>query len=93
MTHQGNAINDHQTLRWDVALQTALGREKALASPSPLGRFEHQANRQVVWALNRLWVEQFIASFKEPPKGLILDFDGTDDPLHGPQEGRFFHGY
>jgi Transposase DDE domain group 1 len=76
-----------------VALQTALGREKALASPSTLCRFEHQANRQVAWALNRLWVEQFIAFFKEPPKGLILDFDGTDDPLHGPQEGRFFHGY
>jgi hypothetical protein len=86
-------LNDHQTRRWDVALQTALGREEVLASPSTLCRFEHQAHRQVAWALNRLWVEQFIASFKEPPKGLILDFDGTDDPLHGHQEGRFFHGY
>lgn len=86
-------LNDHQTLRQDVALQTALGREEVLASPSTLCRFEHQANRQVAWALNRLWVEQFIASFEEPPKELILDFDATDDPVHGRQEGRFFHGY
>jgi hypothetical protein len=86
-------LNDHQTLRQDVALQTALGREEALASPSTLCRFEHQADCAVAWALNRLWVEQFIASFKEPPKELILDFDATEDPVHGKQEGRFFHGY
>jgi hypothetical protein len=38
-------------------------------------------------------VEQFIASFTEPPECLVLDFDATDDPVHGHQEGRFFHGY
>ena len=38
-------------------------------------------------------VEQFIASFKIAPKELVLDFDATDNPLHGQQEGRFFHGY
>jgi hypothetical protein len=38
-------------------------------------------------------VEQFIASFAAPPKELILDFDATDDPVHGTQEARFFHGY
>jgi hypothetical protein len=38
-------------------------------------------------------VEQFIASFKEAPECLVLDFDATDDPVHGHQEGRFFHGY
>ena len=38
-------------------------------------------------------VEQFIASHDEPPEGLVLDFDATDDPVHGQQEGRFFHGY
>jgi Transposase DDE domain group 1 len=47
----------------------------------------------VAWALNRLWVEQFIGSFEEAPKELVLDFDATDDPVHGHQEGRFFHGY
>jgi hypothetical protein len=86
-------LNDHQSLRQDVALQTVLGREEALASPSTLCRFEQQANRQVAWELNRLWVEQFIASFDKPPEELILDFDATDDPVHGRQEGRFFHGY
>lgn len=86
-------LNDHQSLRRDVALQTALGREETLASPATLCRFEQQANRQVAWQLNRLWVEQFIASFEQPPKELILDFDATDDPVHGRQEGRFFHGY
>jgi hypothetical protein len=37
-------------------------------------------------------VEQFIASFMSAPAELILDFDATN-PLHGQQEGRFFHGY
>jgi hypothetical protein len=86
-------LNDHRSLRRDVALQTALGREETRASPSTLCRFEQQANRQVAWELNRLWVEQFIASFAKPPKKLILDFDATDDPVHGRQAGRFFHGY
>jgi hypothetical protein len=38
-------------------------------------------------------VEQFVASFDRPPECLVLDFDATDDPVHGRQEGRFFHGY
>ena len=38
-------------------------------------------------------MEQFIASFKTAPEELVLDFDATDNPLHGQQEGRFFHGY
>ena len=38
-------------------------------------------------------VDQFIASFKTAPEELVLDFDATDNPLHGQQEGRFFHGY
>jgi len=44
-------------------------------------------------AIHRVLVEQFIASFAEAPTELILDFDATDDPVHGHQEGRFFHGY
>ena len=43
--------------------------------------------------MHQLLVEQFIASFKEAPSELILDFDATDDRVHGNQEGRFFHGY
>lgn len=38
-------------------------------------------------------VDRFIASFKRAPKRLILDFDATDDAVHGRQDGRFFHGY
>jgi hypothetical protein len=40
---------------------------------------------------NRL-LEQFIAAYDEPPDELILDFDATDDLVHGNQVGRFFHG-
>ena len=38
-------------------------------------------------------MDRFIASFPRPPRRLVLDFDVTDDPVHGMQEGRFFHGY
>ena len=38
-------------------------------------------------------VDQFLAAHAEPPREIILDFDATDDALHGDQEGRFFHGY
>jgi hypothetical protein len=43
--------------------------------------------------LHEVLVEQFIGSFKRAPKKLILDFDATDDAVHGEQDGRFFHGY
>jgi len=44
-------------------------------------------------AIDRLLIELFIESFERAPKELILDVDATDDPVHGQQEGRFFHGY
>jgi hypothetical protein len=44
-------------------------------------------------ALDRLLVDLFLESHKKPPKEIWLDLDATDDPLHGHQEGRFFHGY
>lgn len=44
-------------------------------------------------AIERLFVEVFLESYKAPPKEIILDCDATEDPLHGQQEGRFFHGY
>jgi hypothetical protein len=40
-----------------------------------------------------LFVDLFLEAYKTPPKEIILDLDATDDPLHGDQEGRFFHGY
>lgn len=44
-------------------------------------------------AVDRLLVDLFLESYDEPPEEIILDLDATDDPLHGRQEGRFFHGY
>lgn len=43
--------------------------------------------------MHEAMVENFIASFKSPPEERVLDFDATDAPLHGQQEGRFCHGY
>jgi hypothetical protein len=43
--------------------------------------------------LQRVLIEQFIASFDAPPEEIVLDFDATDVPVHGRQQGRFFHGY
>ena len=44
-------------------------------------------------ALDRLLVDLFLESHGEPPGEIVLDLDATDDPIHGHQEGRFFHGY
>jgi hypothetical protein len=86
-------LNDHATLRQDLAIQTAVERDNALASASTLCRWENRADRETAWQLHTVLVEQFIASFQRAPKRLILDFDATDDAVHGKQEGRFFHGY
>ena len=86
-------LNDHQSLRLDLAIQTALGRTEELASGPTLCRWENRADRETAVRMHEVIVEQFIASFKKVPKKLILDFDATDDRVHGNQEGRFFHGY
>jgi len=86
-------VNDHAALRFDLALQTAVDRDRALASPSTLSRFENAAGRAWAWSVHEAMVENFIASFEAPPEELVLDFDATDDAVHGCQEGRFFHGY
>jgi hypothetical protein len=44
-------------------------------------------------ALDRLFCEFFLESYAHEPRQIILDLDATDDPVHGGQEGRFFHGY
>ena len=86
-------LNDHDTLRQDIAIQTAVGRDEELASSSTLCRFENRADRLTALKIHEVMVDRFIASFLEAPKELILDFDATDDRVHGEQEGRFFHGY
>ncbi len=86
-------LNDHDALRDDPVVQTACERDELLASSSTLCRFEQRAERQWSIAIHRELLEQFIASFARPPEELVLDFDATDDPVHGRQPGRFFHGY
>ena len=86
-------LNDHAQLREDLLLQSVLDRDEALASAPTLCRLENRASRAAAWALHRELIETFIASFSTVPEELVLDFDATDDPVHGRQEGRFFHGY
>jgi hypothetical protein len=90
-------LNDHQMLRGDPAFQLAAGRvpdeELNLASPPTLCRLENRIERRTLIRISEVLVDQFIASHAQPPEHLILDFDATDDPVHGRQEGRFFHGY
>jgi hypothetical protein len=97
-------LNDHATLRNDLVLQLATSRkaggggadvdpDRPLASASTLCRLENRIDRQTCVRINQLLVELFIESHKTPPAEIILDFDATNDPVHGKQEGRFFHGY
>jgi hypothetical protein len=44
-------------------------------------------------AMKKLFVRVFLKAHARPPKRIVLDLDATDDPIHGNQEGRFFHGY
>ncbi len=90
-------LNDHQSLREDPVFQTVTERgiddEVPLASPPTLCRLENRINRQSLVQMAEVFVEQFMVSHKRPPEQIILDFDATDDSVHGNQEGRFFHGY
>ena len=86
-------LNDHDALRHDEVVQTACERDASLASSSTLCRFERRAERQWAVAIHQVLVEQFIASHRRAPRELVIDFDATDDPVHGHQPGQFFHGY
>ena len=86
-------INDHDYIRHDLGLQTAVEQKKSLASGSTLCRLENTADRVVAVEMNRLSVELFIESFITPPKEIILDIDATEDKVHGHQEGYYYNGY
>ena len=78
-------------------------RGKPLAGKSTLNRLERTplegpegAYKKIVAdpaGMDELLLEVFVEAHPEPPEEVILDVDATDDPLHGKQEGRFFHGY
>lgn len=86
-------VADHNTLRHDLALQTAVGRDCALASGPTLCRLEAAATPVHTAALHGVLLDQFIASRAEAPQELILDIDATHVPLHGEQEKAHFHRY
>ena len=94
-------LNDHQTLRNDTLLTSLTDRrlkcgqkeDDPLSSPPTLCRLENRIQRADLVRMSKALVETFIASHTKPPEELVLDFDATDDAVHGNQEGRFFHGY
>jgi hypothetical protein len=86
-------LNDHDALRHDLALQTFVGKDVTLASSPTLCRFENGVTDADLFRLSRVFVDTFIGSYRKAPKEIVLDFDSTDDAVHGNQEGRFFHGY
>ena len=80
--HRGQPLASKSTLHrleWGVAVDTHTDRYRRIAVDSE--------------AVDRFFVEVFLDAHDEPPERIVLDFDATDDPLHGRQEGRFFHGY
>jgi len=90
-------LNDHQSLREDplfaILSERGVRDDLPLASPPTLCRLENRIDRKALGDIARIYVETFMASFAKPPDELILDFDATDDLVHGNQDRRFFHGY
>jgi hypothetical protein len=84
-------VTDHNTLRSDLVLQTAVDRVEPLASGPSLSRLETAATPEVAAKLNELLVDTFIAGHEHPPREIVLDIDATHVPLHGAQERAHFH--
>jgi hypothetical protein len=101
-------LNDHDDLRHDPIFAVLAGKLEAkrsdcapLAGKSTLNRLElskaeptryHKISHDTA-AIESLFVELFLDAHARAPAQITLDLDATDDPLHGHQEGRFFHGY
>jgi hypothetical protein len=98
-------LNDHRSLRHDPLLAAAAGKVEAtepLASAPTLNRLEitvdrpasryHKITPEPV-RLEALLLQLGVRTLRRRQREVILDFDATHDPLHGRQEGTFFHGY
>ena len=100
-------LNDHDELRHDPLMAVLAGKLEAwrddcapVAGKSTLNRLELSGDTPTKdckiahepAAIEALFVDLFLKAHARPPKQIILDLDATDDPLHGHQEGRFFHG-
>ncbi|HEX8826546.1 MAG TPA: IS1380 family transposase [Xanthobacteraceae bacterium] len=101
-------LNDHDELRHDPVMAVLAGKLKAerkncapVAGKSTLNRLEMSRPQPSRYhkiahdpaAIEALFVTLFVEAHKTAPKEIVLDLDATDDPLHGHQESRFFHGY
>jgi Transposase DDE domain group 1 len=86
-------VCDHNVLRNDLVMQTAVGRAEPLASAPTLSRLETGATPAHAAALHEVLMQQFIDAHAKAPKELVLDIDATHVPLHGDQERGHFHAY
>jgi hypothetical protein len=98
-------LSDHDQLREDPLLGVLSGKrsagEVALAGKSTLNRLELSTGKPDRYkkihcrqeAIDHLLVEMYLEAYEQVPERIVLDLDVTDLPLHGHQEGRFFHGY
>jgi hypothetical protein len=101
-------LSDHDDLRHDPVMAVLAGKLAAsradcapLAGKSTLNRLELSKAEPTRYAriaadtpaIERLFVDLFLDAHTKAPSQITLDVDATDDPLHGHQEGRFFHGY
>ncbi len=88
--------NDHDVLRSDPVFKLIAGRSpdaRDLASQPTLSRFENAISVRSLLKLQDVFLDQFIASFEQPPTRLTFDIDPYDDPAHGQQQLVMFHGY
>jgi hypothetical protein len=89
--------NDCDLLRHDPIFKMLAGRYpelgKALSSQPTMSRFENSISRTTLYRLARVFVDIFIASYAEEPDCIVLDFDDTDDPVHGEQQLALFNNY
>jgi hypothetical protein len=101
-------LTDHDELRHDPVMAVLAGKlaarrsdcaalagkstlnrlELSQAEPTRYHRISHDAGR-----IEALFVDLFLDAHRRAPEQIVLDLDATDDPVHGHQEGRFFHGY
>ena len=86
-------LNDHNSLRNDLAVQVSVDKPSSLASPSTLCRFENNITHEENIHMSKIMVDKFIQSYKKAPKEITIDADPTDDAAHGNQENNYYHGY
>jgi hypothetical protein len=101
-------LNDHDELRHDPVMAVLAGKLAArrqdcapVAGKSTLNRLERSLPKPSRYlkihhdpeAIERSFVDLFLEAHGRAPQHITLDLDATDDPVHGQQEGRFFHAY